>query len=103
MDIFFDTDEYVTRKTELVIFLRPVVVNDPNINTDLEGYVRLLSQVDGSFVGRVKADGDGVRADMLSDGNVLYVFGNSGDLVSHLGISGDAKGLVSTDLNQDAW
>jgi outer membrane protein assembly factor BamB len=28
-------------------------------------------------------DGDGVRADMLNDGNVLYVFGNSGDLVAY--------------------
>jgi outer membrane protein assembly factor BamB len=31
----------------------------------------------------VKADSDGVRADMLSDGNVLYVYGNSGDLVAY--------------------
>jgi outer membrane protein assembly factor BamB len=30
----------------------------------------------------VQVDDDGVRADMLSDGNVLYVFGNSGKLVA---------------------
>jgi len=50
---------------------------------DFEGYVHLLSQADGTFAGRVKVDGDGVRADMLSDGNVLYVYGNSGDLVAY--------------------
>lgn len=37
-DLFFDTEEQTVRKTELVIFLRPVVVRDPNVNTDLEAY-----------------------------------------------------------------
>jgi outer membrane protein assembly factor BamB len=31
----------------------------------------------------VKADGDGARADMLSDGNILYVYGNSGKLIAY--------------------
>jgi outer membrane protein assembly factor BamB len=59
---------------------RPTPVSSYVAVADLEGYVHLLSQVDGEFVGRVKVDGDGVRADMLSDGNTLYVFGNSGKL-----------------------
>ena len=50
---------------------------------DFEGIIHLVSQVDGEFVGRVKVDGDGVRADMLSDGNRLYAFGNSGKLVAY--------------------
>jgi outer membrane protein assembly factor BamB len=62
---------------------RPTPVGRYVAVADLEGYVHILSQVDGSFVGRVKADGDGVRADMLSDENVLYVYGNSGDLVAY--------------------
>jgi outer membrane protein assembly factor BamB len=62
---------------------RPTPVSSYLAVGDFEGYVHLLSQVDGSFVGRVKADGDGVRADMLSDGNVLYVYGNSGDLIAY--------------------
>jgi outer membrane protein assembly factor BamB len=49
---------------------------------DLEGYVHFLSQVDGHFVGRTKVDSDGVRADMLVEKNVLYVFGNSGKLAA---------------------
>ena len=50
---------------------------------DAEGYVHLLSQVDGEFAGRVKADGDGVRADMVAEDNRLYVYGNSGDLIAY--------------------
>ncbi len=59
---------------------RPTPVSSYVAVGDFEGYVHLLSQVDGQFAGRVKVDGDGVRADMLSDGNILYVFGNSGKL-----------------------
>lgn len=62
---------------------RPVPVSSYVAVTDLEGILHLVSQVDGEFVGREKVDGDGVRADMLSDGNKLYVFGNSGKLVAY--------------------
>ena len=37
-DVFFNADEIATRKTELVVFLRPVVVRDPDVNTDLKSY-----------------------------------------------------------------
>ncbi len=47
---------------------------------DMEGYLHLLSQVDGRFVGREKIDGDGLRARPLVDGNMIYVYGNSGKL-----------------------
>ncbi|MDR0781884.1 MAG: outer membrane protein assembly factor BamB [Pseudomonadales bacterium] len=50
---------------------------------DSEGYVHLLSQSDGRFMGRVKVDGSGVRADMLAFGSTLYVFGNSGTLAAY--------------------
>jgi outer membrane protein assembly factor BamB len=49
---------------------------------DLEGYVHFLSQVDGQFVGRIKIDGAGVRANMLESDNILYILGNSGKLVA---------------------
>lgn len=62
---------------------RPTPVSSYLAVADFEGYVHLLSQVDGAFVGRVKVDGDGARADMLSDGNILYVYGNSGKLVAY--------------------
>jgi outer membrane protein assembly factor BamB len=47
---------------------------------DYEGYVHLLSQVDGRFVGRTRVDRSGIRASMLSQGNTLYVYGNGGNL-----------------------
>jgi outer membrane protein assembly factor BamB len=47
---------------------------------DFEGYLHLLSQVDGRFVGREKIDSDGLRARPLVDGSMIYVFGNSGKL-----------------------
>ncbi len=62
---------------------RPTPVSSYVAVADKEGYVHFLSQVDGEFVGRVEADGDGVRADMVSEDNVLYVYGNSGELVAY--------------------
>ncbi len=62
---------------------RPVPVSSYVAVADFEGIVHLLSQVDGEFAGRIKVDGDGVRADMQSEGNVLYVYGNSGKLVAY--------------------
>lgn len=48
---------------------------------DLEGYLHLLSQVDGRFVGRVRIDSDGLRARPLVVGEWLYAYGNGGELV----------------------
>lgn len=62
---------------------RPTPVSSYVAVADFEGIVHFISQVDGEFVGRIKVDGDGARADMLSDGNVLYVLGNSGKLVAY--------------------
>ena len=50
---------------------------------DFEGYVHFLSQVDGRIVGRTRVDSDGVRADMLADDDVLFVYGNSGTLAAY--------------------
>jgi outer membrane protein assembly factor BamB len=49
---------------------------------DLEGYLHLLSQVDGRFVGRERIDSAGLRARPLVVGDWLYAFGNGGKLVA---------------------
>lgn len=49
---------------------------------DLEGYLHLLSQVDGRFVARTKVDGKGIRVQPLAVGGWLYVYGNGGKLVA---------------------
>ncbi len=50
---------------------------------DFEGWLHLLSQVDGHFVSRVNVDGDGVRAPLVTDNDTIYVFGNSGRLAAY--------------------
>jgi outer membrane protein assembly factor BamB len=62
---------------------RPTPVSSYVAVGDFAGIVHIISQVDGQFAGRVKVDGNGARADMLSDGNILYVYGNGGKLVAY--------------------
>lgn len=47
---------------------------------DYQGYVHLLSQVDGRIVGRTRVDRNGIRSSMQAQGNMLYVYGNGGNL-----------------------
>lgn len=49
---------------------------------DLEGYVHLLSQVDGRFIARTRVDSKGIRVRPLVEGGWMYVYGNSGKLVA---------------------
>lgn len=62
---------------------RPTPVSSYLAVADFEGYVHLLSQVDGELVGRTRVDSKGARADMLADGSDLYVQGDSGKLVAY--------------------
>jgi outer membrane protein assembly factor BamB len=62
---------------------RPTPVGSYVTVGDFEGYLHVLSQVDGDFVGRIRVDSDGVRADMLSEDGILYVFANDGELVAY--------------------
>lgn len=50
---------------------------------DFEGYLHLLSQIDGHFVSRVRVDRDGIRGNIVADSNTFYVFGNSGTLSAY--------------------
>ena len=59
---------------------RPTPVSSYVAVVDFEGYLHLLSQVDGEIVGRTKVDSSGARADMLTRGNRLFVFTNDGAL-----------------------
>ena len=49
---------------------------------DFEGYLHLVSQIDGRIVGRTRIDNDGVRANIINDDGRLIVFGNSGTLTA---------------------
>ncbi len=76
------SDEIAWENTSLDLreVTAPKTINNYVAVGDFEGYIHFLSQIDGHFVSRVKVDGDGIRSNLLSDGNILYVFGNSGKL-----------------------
>ncbi len=60
----------------------PTVVSSYVAVADFAGYVHFLSQIDGSFVARTQVDSEGIRGRMLSVGNTLYIYGNSGELTA---------------------
>ena len=53
------------------------------ITGDFEGYVHILSQLDGSLQGQREIDDDGLRVPMLLDDDMIYIYGNSGRLVAY--------------------
>ena len=60
----------------------PTAISNFIAVADFEGYVHLISQIDGRIVGRTKVDDDGVRANLLTDLGRLIIFGNSGTLAA---------------------
>ena len=74
-ELLWENDQLLRRRVSAPqTFDRYVAVGDD------DGYLHVLSQADGNFVARRKLDGDGLRSPMVSDGEVLYVLGNSGSL-----------------------
>ena len=61
----------------------PIAFGSTLVVADFEGYVHFLSQIDGRFLERIRIDSDGVRAPMLIDGDMLFVFSHSGDLAAY--------------------
>lgn len=49
---------------------------------DMEGYLHLLSQVDGRFVARTRIDSSGLRVRPVVEGDWLYAYANDGKLVA---------------------
>ncbi len=58
----------------------PVALGSYLAYTDFEGYLHLMAQSDGRFVGRRKIDGSGVKAGVVADGGRLYAMGDNGSL-----------------------
>ena len=61
----------------------PQVFGDYLAVVDFEGYMHVLNQSTGELAARTRVDSNGVRAPMLTDGQTLYVYGNSGDLMAY--------------------
>lgn len=49
---------------------------------DFEGYLHLIAQSDGRFVGRTRIDNAGLRSHAVVDGSRVYVLSNSGKLTA---------------------
>lgn len=58
----------------------PVAFSNYLVVADDDGYLHVLAQSDGRFIGRIRADRKGVRARIAVDGDLFYVLGNSGTL-----------------------
>ncbi len=61
----------------------PLVVGGYVMVADSEGYLHALSQANGSIVGRVKVDGDGVSVAMATDGETIFVQDKSDNLTAY--------------------
>lgn len=61
----------------------PTAINNYVAVADFEGYLHLISQIDGRIVGRTRVDSDGVRAKLLAVDGRLIAFGNSGNLTAY--------------------
>ncbi|MDB9866232.1 outer membrane protein assembly factor BamB [Pseudomonadales bacterium] len=60
----------------------PVAVSSYVAVGDFEGYLHLIAQSDGRFVGREKLDNAGLTAPVIADGSRIYVISNSGRLLA---------------------
>lgn len=61
----------------------PVVFSGYLVIGDDDGYLHVLSQIDGSVVGRARIDGSGVRAPMRVVEDQLIVYSNAGKLAAY--------------------
>ena len=75
-----DTEVWRNESLDLRELTAPTPFNNYVAVADFEGYVHLLSQVDGRIVGRIQTDGEGVRARLITANNLLFAYGNSGRL-----------------------
>ncbi len=61
----------------------PLAIAEYVLVADSEGYLHVLSQTDGTIVGRIKVDGDGISVAMVTDGTTVFVQDNDGDLTAY--------------------
>ncbi len=61
----------------------PTAITNYIAVADFEGYIHLLSQIDGRIVGRIRVDNDGVRSNLINANGRLIAYGNSGTLAAY--------------------
>jgi outer membrane protein assembly factor BamB len=73
---------WINDQLDLREISKPVSFSNYIAVGDFEGYLHLLSQVDGRFVGRIRVDRNGLRV-IQSRGGILYAYGNGGNLAAY--------------------
>lgn len=58
----------------------PVTASSYVVVGDFDGYLHVIAQSDGRFVGRRKVDGKGLYSQAVTNGNLVYILGKSGTL-----------------------
>lgn len=58
----------------------PVAAGSYIVVGDFKGYLHVIAQSDGRFVGRESIGGDGIYSPAVTDGNRVYIMDNSGTL-----------------------
>jgi len=58
----------------------PTTVSSYLVIADYDGYLHLLSQVDGRIVARKRLSWGGIKTSVLADGNRFYAIANNGKL-----------------------
>ena len=76
-EIAWEQDAFLRRKLS-----PPLAYSNYVLAGDDDGYLHVLAQSDGRLLGRRKIDGKGIRSGMTVSDSVVYVLGNSGDLVA---------------------
>jgi len=61
----------------------PVPVDRYLVVGDFEGYLHVVSQIDGTLVGRTQVDDDGIRVPVVFHNGLVYAYGNGGELVAY--------------------
>ena len=74
-DMLWKQDKLAYRK-----LTAPASVGEYVLVGDFEGYVHIISRLDGELIGREKIDGDGFHVQPQSVDETLYIYGNGGTL-----------------------
>ncbi len=74
----WSNDDFLRRR-----LTAPSVISSYVVVADYEGYVHLLSQIDGHIIARKRVNGSGVKAPILVDGTRFYVIANNGRLKAY--------------------
>ena len=80
IDMDDSTDVWQTDALKFRDITSPVAIGSYIAVGDFEGFLHLLAQSDGRFVGRQMVDKKGLNSPVVVDGSRLYVLGNSGRL-----------------------